>query len=99
MIRFIIAFPVLIVLIVFALSNPQPVKLAFWPTDYFIQTPLSFAILIGAGGAFILGALFVWFPALGTRARANRAERAARRLEAQVADLKKKNTPATAAAR
>jgi uncharacterized integral membrane protein len=99
MIRFIISFPVLVLLVVFALSNPQPVKLGFWPTDYFIQTPLSFAILIGAGGAFLLGALFVWFPALGTAARARRAERAARRLEAQIADLKKKSTTAVAAAR
>jgi uncharacterized integral membrane protein len=98
MIRFIIAFPVLIVLVVFALSNPQPVSLHFWPTDLNFPITLSFAILIGAAGAFLLGALFVWLPALGTRARARRAERTARRLEAQVADLKKKS-PATAAAR
>src|SRR4051794_2818653 len=99
MIRFLIAFPVLVVLIVFALSNPQPVTLGLWPTDFKIQTPLSFAILIGMGGAFLPGPLFVWSPALGPRMRARRAERAARRLEQQVADLKKKNAPAAVAAR
>jgi putative membrane protein len=91
MFRFLVSLPFLVVLILFALSNPQPITLTFWPTDLKLATPLSAAILVGAGGAFVLGALFVWFPALGARRRARRFERATRKLEAQIAGLKKKN--------
>jgi uncharacterized integral membrane protein len=90
MLRTLIALPVLIVLILFALSNPQPVTLGFWPTDFKVATPVSAAILVGAALSFLLGSLFVWLPALGVRRRARKFERAARRLEDQVSSLKKK---------
>lgn len=90
MLRTLISLPILIVLVLFALSNPQPVTLGIWPTDFKLSTPISAAILVGAAAAFLLGALFVWFPALGARRRARRFERATRRLEDQVNSLKKK---------
>ena len=69
MLRTLIALPVLIVLVLFALSNPQPVTLALLADRLQASmTPLSVAILVGAAGAFLLGALFVWIPALGARA-------------------------------
>ena len=43
----IVLFPVLLILVVFALSNPQPVQLGFWPTDFALQAPLSLAVLAG----------------------------------------------------
>ncbi len=99
MLRTVIALPVLVVLILFALSNPQSVTLAFWPTDFTLKSPVSAAVLAPAAVAFLLGALFVWFPALGARRRARRFERATRRLEDQVSSLKKKSGSAAAASR
>ncbi len=98
MLRTLIALPVLIVLVLFALSNPQPVTLLFWPTDFKLATPVSAAVLVTAAAAFLLGSLFVWFPALGARRRARRFERAARRLEDQVNSLKKKSSGTAVAA-
>jgi uncharacterized integral membrane protein len=98
MLRTLIALPVLVVLVLFALSNPQPVTLAFWPTDFTLKTPISAAVLVAAAVAFLLGSLFVWFPALAARRRARRFERAARRLEDQVNSLKKKTESRSGAA-
>lgn len=100
MLRTLIALPVLIVLILFALSNPQPVTLLFWPTDFKLVTPVSAAVLVAAGGAFLLGSFFVWFPSLGARRRARAFERKSRRLEDQVNSLQKKisSRPGTAVA-
>ena len=99
MLRTLIAVPILVVLVLFALSNTQPVVLTLWPLDYkFVPVPIAAAILGGMAIAFVLGALFVWFPSLAARSRARRYERATRKLEAQVTALKKKDAPRTAVA-
>jgi lipopolysaccharide assembly protein A len=87
MLRAIVAFPFLLLLVIFALSNRGPVDLHFWPTDFELTVPLSVAILVGAGAFFFLGALFTWFTALGQRFRAKRAERQVQALESEVQAL------------
>ncbi|HST74919.1 MAG TPA: LapA family protein [Acetobacteraceae bacterium] len=86
--RLIIAIPLLIILVVFALSNTVPVRLGFWPTGLALEVPLAVAVLIGMAIAFLLGALIVWVGELGQRRRARRAEHTARLLEEQVQELK-----------
>lgn len=88
MIRALIFAPLLFLLVLFALSNPQPVHLGLWPTDFFIDIPLSITVLLAMAVAFVLGALLLWLAALGARLRARRAEHAVRMLEAQVSELK-----------
>ncbi|HTR18095.1 MAG TPA: LapA family protein [Acetobacteraceae bacterium] len=90
MLRAIVAFPFLLILVIFALSNRAPVDLHFWPTDFELTVPLSVAILVGAGACFFLGALFTWFGALGQRYRAKRAERRVQALESEVLALQAK---------
>jgi uncharacterized integral membrane protein len=85
MLRALLLAPFLIVLVAFALSNPQPVSLALWPTDVTLEAPLSIATLVIAGVFFLLGALIVWLPGLATRRRARRAEKTARKLAAEIA--------------
>ena len=82
MLRVLVLLPFLILLMVFALSNPQPVPLGLWPTDLSIEVPVSIAILVASGLFFFLGALFVWFGTVAARARHRRAERRATALEA-----------------
>ncbi len=88
MLRLIIGLLFLVVLTVFALSNAELVQLGFWPTDYTVQVPVSVAVLVGAGIAFLLGGLIVWFNELGQRRRARRAEDTVRALEARLEEMK-----------
>jgi uncharacterized integral membrane protein len=85
MLRALILTPFLLLLVAFAISNPQQVSLALWPTDVTLEAPLSIATLIIAGVFFWLGALIVWFPSLATRRRARLAERRVAVLEADLA--------------
>jgi uncharacterized integral membrane protein len=91
--RFLVALPLLLLLVLFALSNPQPVYVGIWPTGYGLETPLSAAMLVGMGIAFLLGALLVWVSELGQRRRARRAERHARALEEQLRDMNTRLAP------
>jgi uncharacterized integral membrane protein len=86
--RLLIAAPFLIVLVLFALSNPEPVNLTLWPTDFALQMPLSLAILAAMAIAFLLGGMVVWFNELGQRRRARRAEERVRILEAETQELR-----------
>ena len=93
MIRALIFAPLLFILVLFALSNPQPVRLGLWPTDLTVDIPLSITVLLAMAVAFVLGALLLWFSAIGARLRARRAEHAVRMLEAQVKELKARVSP------
>lgn len=88
LVRLIVGIPLLALLVLFALSNPVPVRLTLWPTDFAVEVPLSLAILALTATAFVIGALFVWINELGQRRRARRAEHTVRLLEAQVEELK-----------
>jgi lipopolysaccharide assembly protein A len=86
--RLLISLPLLLLLVLFALSNTEPVRLGLWPTDYVLQAPLSLAVLGGMAIAFLAGGAIVWISELGQRRRARQAEQAVRLLEAQVQELK-----------
>jgi len=86
--RLLIALPLLLLLVLFALSNRTPVRLAFWPSDLSVQVPLSLAVLGAMAIAFLAGGTLVWLSELAQWRRAKRAEQAVRLLEAQVQELK-----------
>ena len=86
--RVLLAAPLLLILVVFALSNKQAVQVGLWPTDILVEVPLSVAVLVAAGLFFVVGALMTWGGALALRSRARRAESAVRQLEAQVQALR-----------
>lgn len=91
--RIILAVPVLLVVVLFALSNREPAAFRLWPTDVVVELPLSLAVLGAMAVAFLGGALVLWLSALAARRRARRAEHAVRLLEAQVAELKAQCAP------
>ena len=86
--RLLIGIPLLLLLLLFALSNKTPVRLGIWPTDFTLQLPLSLAVLGGMAIAFLAGGLIVWLSELSQRRRARHAEQTVRLLEAQVQELK-----------
>lgn len=94
--RILIAVPFLIVLVIFVLSNRDPVTVGFWPTDVRWDIPLSVALLIAAAVALVVGAAIVWISELRQRRRARHAEAAVRRLEEQVRELQARLHPPTA---
>ncbi|MGH7153803.1 MAG: lipopolysaccharide assembly protein LapA domain-containing protein [Acetobacteraceae bacterium] len=91
--RLLIAAPFLLVLISFVLSNRMQVEIGIWPTGVAWQVPLSIAVLVAAGMAFVIGALLVWVNEIGQRRRARRAEATIRLLEEQVQELKARLAP------
>jgi putative membrane protein len=88
MLRAILIIPVLLVLVLFALSNTQSVRLGFWPTDLTVYAPLSLAVLSMAALCFLFGAAIAWMAGLRYRSRARRAERSVAALEAEIASLR-----------
>lgn len=86
--RLLIGGLVLLVMVLFLLSNTETVHIGLWPTDYSLQAPLSVAVLIALGVGLLCGGLIVWMAELGQRRRARRAENAVRLLEAQILELK-----------
>jgi lipopolysaccharide assembly protein A len=88
MLRILLAAPLLLVLVLFAISNTGPVDLRFWPFDFAWQVPLAGAVLGAAFLAFLLGTLLTWGSGLRHRAQARRAQRQVRELEAELATLR-----------
>jgi uncharacterized integral membrane protein len=92
MLRWIVAIPLLLLMVMFALSNSEPVRLGLFPTDYSIEVPLSVAILIAMGIGFFLGGLRLWFTALYHRRVARQAQNSVRLLEARHQELKARSS-------
>lgn len=91
MLRLIIAVPLIIVLVIFAISNRQTVLLDF--LGYQANVAFSGAVLVAAGFFFLLGAFAVWISELRQRRRARRAEQRVRVLEEQLAGLRASASP------
>jgi uncharacterized integral membrane protein len=87
--RWTIAAPLAVLLIDFALSNADPIRLGLFPFGELpFEVPLSVAILIAMGVGFFLGGLRLWNTALRHRRAARRAEEAMRLLEAKHQELR-----------
>jgi putative membrane protein len=87
--RWIVGVPLLLVMVVFALSNTEPVALGLFPLGRLpFEVPLSVVVLVAMGLGFFLGGLRVWLATLRHRRAARRAEEAVRLLEAKNQELK-----------
>jgi lipopolysaccharide assembly protein A len=86
--RWIVAIPLLVLMVLFALSNTQPVRPGLFPLGQLpFDVPLSVAILIAMALGFLLGGLRLWATALHHRQAARRAEETVRLLEAKHREL------------
>ena len=86
--RLLIVLPLLLLLVLFTLSNTSLLRLGLWPTDFVLELPASVEILGAMAVAFLAGAFVVTVGNLGRRRRARRAERSVKLLEDQVKALK-----------
>ncbi len=92
MIRALFLAPLAAVLVIFALSNRDPIQVRFWPFDFAWEAPLSLVVLGLAALAFLLGAFTAWAAALPARRRARQLEKAGRLLETEIDSLKAEAT-------
>ena len=95
--RWLLFLPLLALLALFALSNPQPVEIRLWPFDLAWVSPLGIAVLVLCALAFLLGAVLTWTASLPARRRAARVEEAARLLEGELAGYKSREAEAARA--
>ncbi len=85
-----IAGPLLVVAVLFALSNRQAVDLSIWPLPFEVPVPVFVVALGGLAAGFFAGGVVAWFGAGRTRARARGAERALRNREVEIEDLRRR---------
>jgi uncharacterized integral membrane protein len=87
--RWVVGVPLLLLMVLFALSNTEPVSLGLFPLGHLpFELPLSFVILAALGLGWFLGGLRLWFTAIAHRRAARRAEEAVRLLEARHQEMK-----------
>lgn len=96
--RLLLIAPLLLLAVVFALANAEPVRLDLWPTGMVFVAPLSLLMLGAMGLAFLLGALATWVAGIGARMRARRAERSLIALRAELDAAQSRLTRAEQAA-
>lgn len=92
--RWVLFVPLLVLLVLFALSNMQEVELRLWPFDLAWLAPLSVAVLMLSALGFLLGAAMTWAAHLPARRRARQLEQAAKLLEAELATYKAREAEA-----
>jgi uncharacterized integral membrane protein len=93
LLRWTVGIPLLMLMVAFALSNTEPVRLGLFPLGQLpFDVPLSVVILAAMGLGFFLGGLRVWIAASRHRRAARRAEEAVRLLEAKHQELKSRTS-------
>ncbi len=88
MMRWVAMAPLLLVLVLFALSNRQEVRLGLWPTDVSTTMPLWLMVLGLGAMFFLIGAVMVWLAEAPTRRRLVALERSAASLAAELTSLR-----------
>lgn len=88
-----IAVPVAIVIVVFAIANRQPVRVDLWPLAAPTDLPLSVVLMAAAVGGFLFGALVHWAISAKLRWRLHQATRRAEDAERELAALRSRQHP------
>ena len=80
-----VAAVVALVIILFAVSNREPVTVALWPLPYQLTLPLYAVILLTVLVGFIAGVVAHWLVGAGRRREQRRLRRQVRDLEQSLA--------------
>ena len=87
--RWLIGIPLLLVMVLFALSNTEPMRLGLFPLGHIpFEIPSSVVVLAALGIGYFLGGLRVRIAELRHRRAARRAQEAVRLLEAKHQELR-----------
>ncbi|MDF1794417.1 MAG: LapA family protein [Thalassobaculaceae bacterium] len=88
LISFCVTFPVTLIVVLFAVSNRNPVTMELWPLPGALDAPLYLIFLVAVAAGFVLGGAIAWSGELGHKMRANRAEKRADDLERELAVMR-----------
>ena len=88
-----------LVLVLFAVSNREPVSIGIEPFPFTLELPLYGGIFASLVLGFILGGIGAWIGGRRTRRRARQAEAEAKRLKAELAEAREQADRAAAAAK
>lgn len=83
-----VAIPLTLIAVSFAVSNREAVTLEIWPVPYVLDMPLY---LVGLGGlllGFLSGGFISWISAGRARSRARQAERRVKEQDRELRDLR-----------
>lgn len=94
LVYWLIAAPLMLVAALFAISNLAVVEIGLWPLPFKVNVPVYLIALGGLAVGFLAGGLVAWFGAGRVRARARAAERAVRRRDVEIEDLRRKTSRA-----
>ncbi|WP_207482114.1 lipopolysaccharide assembly protein LapA domain-containing protein [Arenibaculum pallidiluteum] len=84
-----VAIPVALVAISFALSNRDLVTLSLWPLPFTLDLPVYLVGLAGILVGFVAGGLVAWLGQHGSRSAARRERRRAERLAGELEAARK----------
>lgn len=90
LIYWLLAGPLMAVAALFAISNLAVVEIGLWPLPFKVGVPIYLVALGGLALGFLAGGFVAWFGAGRARARARAAERAVRRRDMEIEDLRRK---------
>lgn len=93
-IRWILAFIIIVGAVLFALVNPTPVTFTYSPFHNPKEFPLYFIVLSFLGGGFLLGAFMAWMSMGEIRADRRRLKKENKQLERDINEANEKLTEA-----
>ena len=88
LIYWLLAIPLAVAAVLFAVSNLGAVELALWPLPFTLNAPVYLIALGGLLVGFLAGGIVAWLGAGGTRGRARTAERAVRLSNIELEELR-----------
>ena len=86
----VVALIVGIAVVLFAISNRQPVDLALWPLDGTLTVRLFIAVLVFGAVTFIAGGIVTWLSAAPTRRQSRHRKRRIDELERRIAMMEQR---------
>ncbi len=89
LVGWLIAIPVALLVVAFAVANRQPVGLELWPLPWSLQIPAYLAVLGALGIGVVLGAAVAGLSTLRARRRAGHHRRHAESLARQIEALER----------
>lgn len=83
-----ITVPIIVIAVLFALSNRDPVSLRLWPLPFEVDAPLYLASLLFLLAGFLAGGFSAWVSGHRHRAAARKNAWRAEKLERELADAR-----------
>lgn len=91
--KWLLTLPLILLLLVFALSNREMATLSFWPFEVAVSLPLSFMLVACLVLGLLLGGFTVWLGDLKYKMEAHRLRHEVTNLNRQIMSLQQATTP------